>query len=96
MTQDAFALDDSVVVVTGGSRGIGEAIAVAMGRAGAAVVPAARSEDALIKTAARVEEADGEAMAVPLDVTDEAAIKALSTRSSPHTGVSTRWSTMPA
>jgi NAD(P)-dependent dehydrogenase (short-subunit alcohol dehydrogenase family) len=77
MTQDAFALDDSVAVVTGGSRGIGEAIAVAMGRAGATVVPAARSEDALAETAARIEEAGGEAMAVPLDVTDEAAIEAL-------------------
>lgn len=75
MTLDAFSLDDSVAVVTGGSRGIGEAIAVAMGKAGATVVPVARSEDALSDTADRIEEAGGEAMAYRLDVTNEQGIE---------------------
>lgn len=75
MTLDAFSLDDSVVVVTGGSRGIGEAISVAMGEAGATVVPVARSENALAETVDRIEAVGGDAMAYQLDVTDENGIE---------------------
>ena len=39
---DQFKLDGQVVVVTGGGRGIGEAIALGMAEAGADIVLAAR------------------------------------------------------
>ncbi|MHB9287106.1 SDR family NAD(P)-dependent oxidoreductase [Halobacteriales archaeon Cl-PHB] len=77
MGLDAFRFDDEVAVVTGGSRGIGEEIAVALADAGADVVPVARSEDALEETADRIEAAGGNALPVPLDVTDEDGVVAL-------------------
>ena len=76
MDSDPFSLDGSVALVTGASRGIGEAIAVAFGRAGADVVPVARSEDALAETAARVRETGAAAVPVPADVTDGDEIRA--------------------
>lgn len=75
MALDLFSLEGSVAVVTGGSRGIGEAIAVAMADAGAAVVPVARSEDALDATVTRIRENGGEAVACVCDVTDEGDIE---------------------
>ncbi|MBT3832966.1 MAG: SDR family NAD(P)-dependent oxidoreductase, partial [Gammaproteobacteria bacterium] len=39
---DQFKLDGQVVVITGGGRGIGEAIALGMAEAGADIVVAAR------------------------------------------------------
>ena len=77
MAHDAFALDGSVAVVTGGSRGLGEATAVALAEAGADVAPVARSEDELAETAARVEATGAAAHPVTLDVTDSAGIVAL-------------------
>lgn len=77
MTLDAFSLEDSVAVVTGGSRGIGEAICVAMAEAGADVVPTARSEDALEATVERIEDAGGTAVHCRADVTSEADIEAV-------------------
>lgn len=75
MVLDSFSLDDQVAIVTGGSRGIGEEIAVAMAEAGADVAPVARSEDALEATANRIEDAGGTAHPRPLDVTDVAAVE---------------------
>ncbi len=73
---DQFTFDDEVAIVTGGSRGIGEAVAVGLAEAGADVVPVARSEDALAETADRIEAAGADALPIPLDVTDEAAVQA--------------------
>jgi NAD(P)-dependent dehydrogenase (short-subunit alcohol dehydrogenase family) len=62
-------LSGSVAVVTGGNRGIGRAIAVALGRAGASVVVAARDRAALDDVLADL---DGSpAIAVECDVTSE-------------------------
>ena len=69
---DSFRLDNKVAVVTGGNRGIGMALARALGEAGARVAIAARD-------AARSEAVAGElgALAVVTDVTDAASVGAM-------------------
>ena len=58
-----------MALVTGASRGIGRAIAVALGAAGAAVACAARSRDQVDAAAAEITAAGGRARALRLDVT---------------------------
>lgn len=58
-----------VALVTGASRGIGRAIALALGAAGAAVACAARSLDQVEATAAAIRAAGSAALAFRLDVT---------------------------
>ena len=69
-------LSGRVAAVTGASSGIGEATALALARAGAAVALGARRVDRLEALAARIEEAGGRAIAVECDVADEASANA--------------------
>lgn len=59
-----------VVVVTGGSSGIGRATAVMLGRAGAKVIVVARSEDELISTCDEIKGEGGNAVYYTADLTD--------------------------
>jgi 3-oxoacyl-[acyl-carrier protein] reductase len=69
------ALSGRVALVTGGSRGIGRAIAIALGRRGAKViVNYASREDAARETAAAVEAAGGQAAIAGFDVAQSAAV----------------------
>lgn len=72
-----FDLSGDVAVVTGAGRGIGEGIATVLADAGAAVVCAARRGDEIERVAAGIRDRGGRAIAVPTDVTDEAAVEAL-------------------
>jgi NAD(P)-dependent dehydrogenase (short-subunit alcohol dehydrogenase family) len=63
-----------VAVVTGGNRGIGRAIAVALAADGFAVAVTARDADTLADTVAAIEADGGTALAVPCDVRDEESV----------------------
>ncbi|HET8601567.1 MAG TPA: SDR family oxidoreductase [Segeticoccus sp.] len=71
---------DEVVVVTGASSGIARAAAVAFARRGSRVVVAARDAEALAEVVTECADAGGTALAVPTDVTDEAAVRELARR----------------
>ncbi len=59
-----FSLKDQVAVITGASRGIGEAIARTFARQGAKVAISSRKQDALDAVADSIKQAGGEALAV--------------------------------
>ncbi len=65
---DAFDLRDRVAVVTGGSRGIGRAVAVGFAAMGAHVVVASRKAEACEETVDAIRAAGGSALAVPTHV----------------------------
>jgi NAD(P)-dependent dehydrogenase (short-subunit alcohol dehydrogenase family) len=67
---DTFSLDGKVALVTGGSRGIGRAIAQALGEAGAAVAVTARTEDAAARAAEELGAAGIRSFGVRLEVSD--------------------------
>ncbi|HZR00187.1 MAG TPA: glucose 1-dehydrogenase [Chloroflexota bacterium] len=64
-----LGLAGKVAVVTGSSRGIGRATAIALGREGCRVVVCARGQEQLDEAAAAVRAAGGEALAVAADLT---------------------------
>ena len=67
-------LENRVVVITGASRGIGRATALAFAREKARVVLSSRSEKALDAVADEVREIGAEAVVIPCDVTDREAV----------------------
>lgn len=70
-------LAGKIAVVTGGGRGIGEAVATRLAAEGARCVLAGRNAADLEAVADAVRAAGGEALAIPCDVTDEAQVEAL-------------------
>jgi NAD(P)-dependent dehydrogenase (short-subunit alcohol dehydrogenase family) len=77
MTVLPAPLEGRVALVTGASRGIGAATARALAAAGASVVVAARSEQALRLLAEDIVAGGGQALAVPTDVTAPASVRRL-------------------
>jgi NAD(P)-dependent dehydrogenase (short-subunit alcohol dehydrogenase family) len=74
---DKFRLDDRIVLITGASSGLGVAFAVAVAQAGADVVIAARRAARLQETRAAIEATGRSCLAVPTDVRDPDACRAL-------------------
>jgi NAD(P)-dependent dehydrogenase (short-subunit alcohol dehydrogenase family) len=72
-----FSLDGQVAIVTGGSKGLGLAIAKGLAEAGALLTLASRSQEALDQAAKEIESTGGHAIAAATDVTDAAAVRAM-------------------
>jgi NAD(P)-dependent dehydrogenase (short-subunit alcohol dehydrogenase family) len=70
MKTPSFSFDGRRALVTGASRGIGQAISVALAQAGAAVIIAARSVSRLEETRALITAEGGQALIQTLDVAD--------------------------
>lgn len=68
--------EGKVALVTGASRGIGRAIAIAIAGAGAEVACTARTEEAAGRTVAEIEATGGRATALAMDVGDDASVEA--------------------
>ncbi|HTE05460.1 MAG TPA: glucose 1-dehydrogenase [Planctomycetota bacterium] len=71
MNTDLFRLDGKVAILTGGGRGLGRAMAVALAEAGADCVLVARREADLAESVKAVAATGRRAVAVPGDVADE-------------------------
>ena len=83
MTNDT-AMNDSVAVVLGASRGIGKGIALELGAAGAVVYVAGRTLEtgnnrpgSVMETVRLIEEAGGRGVGARCDATDDTDISAL-------------------
>lgn len=76
MTNPSFSLGGRKALVTGASRGIGEALAVGLAQAGADVAVAARERSSLAAAQAAVEAAGRRSAAIVMDVRDAGAIRA--------------------
>jgi 3-oxoacyl-[acyl-carrier protein] reductase len=75
----AFQVDLSgqSAIVTGASRGIGRAIAIALAKSGAKVACVARNVDALAETARIISDAGGTAQVYPCDVTETESVQSV-------------------
>ena len=71
-----FSLSGKTILVTGASSGLGRNFAIALAEAGATIIGAARRIDALGELVAEITGKGGAALAVPMDVTDMASVRA--------------------
>tara|TARA_Y100000588_G_scaffold352443_1_gene405074 strand:+ start:18073 stop:18849 length:777 start_codon:yes stop_codon:yes gene_type:complete len=75
---DLFRLDDRVAIVTGGSKGLGEAMAYGLAQAGAKTVINSRTQRDCDRVAGEIAADSGqESLGIAADVTDETAVEAL-------------------
>jgi NAD(P)-dependent dehydrogenase (short-subunit alcohol dehydrogenase family) len=89
-------VSDQVVVIVGASSGIGRASALAFAERGAKVVCAARGVPALDSLVEEITSAGGTGVAVPTDVADPAAVRALATAAEERFGRIDTWLTTAA
>jgi NAD(P)-dependent dehydrogenase (short-subunit alcohol dehydrogenase family) len=88
---DRFSLEGQVAVVTGGGRGIGEAIALGMAEAGADIVVAARRTHEIEAVADKVRAIGRRALAVTTDMMDIEQVQALAQKTFDEMGALTCW-----
>ena len=79
-----FSLAGQTALVTGASRGLGRAIAVALAQAGATVLCASSSANGSNDTVAAIKEAGGKASALAADLSSEEAVEQLAAQALAH------------
>jgi 3-oxoacyl-[acyl-carrier protein] reductase len=79
-------MNNRIAFVTGASRGIGRACALALSEAGARVVLAARTVDKLEEVAAEIRASGREAFTVPIDLSHDESIREAFTRTAKEIG----------
>jgi NAD(P)-dependent dehydrogenase (short-subunit alcohol dehydrogenase family) len=84
-------VSEQVAVVTGASSGVGRAIARAFGARGAKVALIARSQEALENCAREIRDGGGEALVLPLDVSDAGAVEGAADAVVSHFGRIDTW-----
>lgn len=78
--------DGKVALITGGSSGLGRALAESFAQAGAHVVVSARSAEVLENVAAQLRQFGAKALAIPADVTQQDQVDALVQQTIKHFG----------
>jgi 2-deoxy-D-gluconate 3-dehydrogenase len=81
-----FDLTGRVAIVTGGNGGIGLGMARGLASAGARVIVAGRNRDKSRRAVGELEQLGGSALAIEVDVTDEASVAALLTEAEARCG----------
>ena len=79
-----FRLDGQLALVTGASSGLGQHFAQVLAQAGAKVALAARRVDKLQSLVEEIQRSGGDAVAVALDVSDAASVRACFDALAPH------------
>lgn len=79
-------IENKVAVITGASKGIGRATAIALAKNGARLAISARNEDLLAETASLIKETGSEVFSHVGDMSDEQQIKSFISQSAEHFG----------
>lgn len=80
-----------MVVITGGTAGVGRATAIAFAREGARVAVLARGRQGLDDTCQDIVDAGGQALAIPTDVADQQQVEAAADQVERHWGLIDVW-----
>jgi len=88
---DQFKLDGHVAVITGGGRGIGEAIALGMAEAGADIVVAARRTEEIEAVADKIREIGRKALSITTDMMEIEQVQALADQTARDMGALSCW-----
>ncbi len=83
---EKFRVADKVAIVTGGSKGLGRAMALGLGEGGAKVVVTSRTVPLIEETADEIIKKGGEAIAVPVDVKNPQSIEMMVAQVMDHYG----------